>query len=695
MFGDKEFYRSIPKALADDHSTQLLSEALLKNISSSCNTKQQVYLIGKALLPEIDGDYDETGRKFLTILSPNYKIIFLNYENNPEDFQKEFEQYQDDFIDDLRFLAKKFKYENVLGRPRLWKSDLIGQEFVCTKEFDKITDIFEKNKINTNSEEKRKIDMLISLLVGSINDINKIGEKLEFSSLLDQIKRQIILFDSNQTNFLYQEKSQDKIIIQGLSGTGKTELLLHKIRDIYLQENTVFFTCHNKILANTLKNRLIDFFNLFQVGEQIKWEERLWCERAWGSESLPNSGLYSLICHTYGIPFYSYRQYPDFESVCRMAIQDINDKYKGQHKKLLDYIVIDESQDFGDNFIELCGNIVNKQVIIAGDIFQNIFGTQKIDKQADFVLNKCYRTDPRTMMFAHGLSMGLFEPTKLQWLEDEEQWNFCGYLVENIDDGTRLILTRDPIRRFEELESMHAPIHIVENNAKDYYEIAKLIVEQIQNLIAEYSDITPSDVAVIYMSPVFGKKVREYNATVTNYIQYYLDEAGVEWPINRSYETADVLSNHLNITNYNNVKGLEFPFVICVDGQLSSSLKMRNATYMALTRSFLKTIYISTLNSYKNEIECSLLEILQDERMTISKPTEENLCSIHETNLRYDKEQRTYRDVVLDCIKEISSDPLSDLIKNQVYDLLYAQFGQLDDEVVLKEKIQHLIKFFQ
>lgn len=44
------------------------------------------------------------------------------------------------------------------------------------------------------------------------------------------------------------------------------------------------------------------------------------------------------------------------------------------------------------------------------------------------MLDKCYRTDPRTLMFAHSIGMGLFEEPPLNWLRDEE-WKACGYKV--------------------------------------------------------------------------------------------------------------------------------------------------------------------------------------------------------------------------------------------------------------------------
>lgn len=75
------------------------------------------------------------------------------------------------------------------------------------------------------------IDLIISLIVGSINDTSRIN--LEANNLLDTIKSKIILFDTDQTKFVFQSGFGKKSVIQGLAGSGKTELLLHKLKEIY------------------------------------------------------------------------------------------------------------------------------------------------------------------------------------------------------------------------------------------------------------------------------------------------------------------------------------------------------------------------------------------------------------------------------------------------------------------------------
>ncbi|MCJ2086406.1 ATP-binding domain-containing protein [Methylobacterium sp. E-005] len=369
--------------------------------------------------------------------------------------------------------------------------------------------------------------------------------------------------------------------IQGLSGTGKTELLLHKLKDIYIKhsESRIAFTCHNRILADNLKRRIPEFFNFMKVEQQIAWNERLWCMHAWGSYSDTNSGTYRYICDFYSLTFRRFGPTSPFDAVCKEAVEQI--RLKSVNEYAFDYVLIDESQDFPQSFIELCQLVTRQVVYVAGDIFQSIFDERITPTiSPDFLLSKCYRTDPKTLMFSHALGMGLFEPRKLRWLDDAE-WMTCGYIVEKSSDFSFYRLKREPLRRFEDIDEANLDcVNITQSN-----DAVGTIIQTIDLIRTSNPTIEPDDIGIILLDSANSSYV------LADRLEQIIPQH-FGWQVNKAYESKSKLKSHLFISNKNNVKGLEFPFVICVTSAIRDTYSYRNAIYMTLTRSFLKSYLI-------------------------------------------------------------------------------------------------------
>jgi len=579
------------------------------------NPNEQIYIINTPLGEnKYRYDYKENA---IVILSPKHQIIFLDLDNNED----KFEEYYEDFIEDLGFISNKFKYQEYIGRPKKWQSELTVIKSL--QDFDNIEDLLSKNLIP--SELKRTNELLISLIIGSINNIEKIGVDAP-KTLLEKVRNNIILFDGQQTRFIYQEFPKKSVSIQGLSGTGKTELLLHKLKELYTSKEDVkiFFTCHNIALANTLKKRIPEFFNFMKVEKQIEWNKKLWTDRAWGSQKDKNSGLYSYICHFYNIPFLRYSYIIDYKTIFTQALEHINKLEVDEFEYAFDYILIDERQDFPDIFFELCEKIAKHKVYIAGDIFQDIFeSADKVELNVDVVLNRCYRTDPRTLMFAHAIGMGLFEEKKFNWLSDEH-WEASGYKINK--NGRDICLYREPIRRFEDLELEKLPSMKLEQ-----YTGIEQVLDILKSLKAENETLTPDDVAII---------VLDDNKTIYDFV----DKLGFEilsqigWEINRAYDSKVKIDNTLFITNRNNVKGLEFPFVICITARIKDDYRYRNSLYTMLTRSFIQS-YLLIRHFEGLEVQESGLKIINEEKcIKTIEPTDEEKEQIKSTIIKVKEE---------------------------------------------------------
>ena len=583
------------------------------------NPNEQIYLVNSPLgEKKYRYNYQE---KVIILLSPKHKIIFLNLDHSSQD---DFEEFVDEFIEDLGSISDKYDYKQFIGRPKKWKKELVVEESL-NNEFN-VKMLFDEHKIE-DKNLKRKNELIISLITGSINDIKNITLE-EPDTILEKIKNKIILFDGEQTRFIYKNLNKKIIYIQGLSGTGKTELLLHKLREIYVNtdDTKIFFTCHNVALANTLRQRVPEFFDFMKVEKQIEWNKRLWVSNAWGSVSNKNSGFYSYICDFYNIPFLRWSKTITYKDIFKKALEEIEKIPDEEFEYAFDYILIDESQDFPEEFFQLCKKIAKEKVFVAGDIFQDIFEASIEDrvKNVDFVLNRCYRTDPRTLMFAHGIGMGLFEKKKLNWLSDIE-WEASGYKIRR--ENKEVYLCREPIRRFEDLDIENYESMIIQK-LKTYEQIVDLI----ENIKQENPTLKPDDIAIINIEEekwIYG---------FFNELEFMIMDR-FEWKVNKAYETKEKIQDAVFLTNKNNVKGLEFPFVLCVGKKIEDTYRYRNTLYTMLTRSFLQS-YLLLLDDYKIKEQEKGLEIIRKNKcIKTTEPTDEEKQEIKKTIINFKEEK--------------------------------------------------------
>lgn len=266
-----------------DNTLNKVLVAQFENYANS-NPDIQLFLLSAPLGERYSYAYEQSA---MIVLSPGHRLIFIDLANGGNDFN----DYVEDVISDINSISDKYKYQEYIGRVREWKRDLLYIKSVGQKELVNVETLLSETELQGNL--KRKSDLLISLFTGSINDIEKIGAE-QPEELLDKVKKKIVLFDGEQTRFIYRNYAVKKMIsVQGLSGTGKTELLLHKLKELYINndESKIFFTCHNIALADKLKQRIPRFFDFMKVDKQIKWNERLWMSRAWGLKKIPIQGF--------------------------------------------------------------------------------------------------------------------------------------------------------------------------------------------------------------------------------------------------------------------------------------------------------------------------------------------------------------------------------------------------------------------
>lgn len=169
------------------------------------------------------------------------------------------------------------------------------------------------------------------------------------------------------------------------------------------------------------------------------------------------------------------------------------------------------------------------------------------------------------------------------------------------------------------------------------------IINKIQK---ECENVTMNDICVILLDD------NDYTYTWANLIENKISvELG--WTINKAYESKHTIKDTLLISNRNNVKGLEYPFVICVTKGLVGSAHYRNSIYTMLTRSFLKSYLLISDNQLSN---CKVLkkkfeEIDSTDCLVLRKPSDKELREI-ETSFKRMTKRKPLADEIRDYLIE-------------------------------------------
>ncbi|MCC8445431.1 ATP-binding domain-containing protein, partial [Xanthomonas translucens] len=145
----------------------------------------------------------------------------------------------------------------------------------------------------------------------------------------------------------------------------------------------------------------------------------------------------------------------------------------------------------------------------------------------------------------------------------------------------------------------------------------------------------------------------------------------IGWTVNKGYESKQKMVGQVLITNTNNVKGLEFPFVICVTSKITSGYGYRNSLYMTLTRSFLKTYLLTSMDQNAGllpSLHRGLGKINTLGRIEVSEPSMPERNQI-KTTIRYTKNSESFYDFVSRIFDEmhvlpIFRPPLMDIVKS-------------------------------
>jgi superfamily I DNA and RNA helicase len=209
------------------------------------------------------------------------------------------------------------------------------------------------------------------------------------------------------------------------------------------------------------------------------------------------------------------------------------------------------------------------------------------------------------------------------------------------------------------------------------------VLNQIDDIRQQNETVKSEDIAIIFID------TDNYVYSIADNIAAHIEDK-YKWSVNRAYESKQILPNMLLLSNSNNAKGLEFPFVICITSNILDSYKYRNTLYTMLTRSFIQSILIVTKvidGRLKKQLECGLKKIYKDGCICIKEPSNEEKEEI-KTKLEAQESQLSLYDTFSEVCEKLK---ISQIDLQKLLDSYIKLFN--DDVPIDKEKITAWIKF--
>src|SRR5690606_22449806 len=156
-------------------------------------------------------------------------------------------------------------------------------------------------------------------------------------------------------------------------------------------------------------------------------------------------------------------------------------------------------------------------------------------------------------------------------------------------------------------------IHVVEHDKT----AADTLLKIIDDIREKHPTAAQGDFALIFVD-----KANYIYDAISEVKRKIIEKYG--WDVNVSFETKVNDAEKLFISNLNNAKGLEFPFVICYASNLNRNPSFRNAVYTMMARSFLESHLVlgkGVDNALVNSLQHGLKDMLQRGFMDLRIPS--------------------------------------------------------------------------
>ena len=277
---------------------------------------------------------------------------------------------------------------------------------------------------------------------------------------IHDVESKILKFDNEQQDG-YIPAINGPHRIRGLAGSGKTVILAMKVVQTLLREKnpnvSVLYTFSTKSLYQHVQRLIHRFFREFH--DDMSYLDCVKVLHAWGGST--NPGVYYNACRAHDVQpltFSSAQRLAPFgtqafEYACQQLLNTT------EIKPLYDYVFVDEAQDYGKYYLQLCTKLAkNNCVTFGADVFQNIFQPKVItaneifgdvlEFQQDDFLETCYRTPLHVLVAAHAVGLGVYGD-QVQVIESVDSWKGFGYDVLTRNSGNFDLNEQIQVRRSE------------------------------------------------------------------------------------------------------------------------------------------------------------------------------------------------------------------------------------------------------
>ena len=354
------------------------------------------------------------------------------------------------------------------------------------------------------------------------------------AAYLRKVEEKIKFFDLQQHKVAIQTP-QGAQRIRGLAGTGKTIVLAQKAAYMHVQnpEWKIVITFYSQSLYEQIKQYITKFVQDLSNGqlEAPNWEN-IMVIHAWGSRE--RNGFYRNIAEVIGAEFKNYSKAKKFFGTTsgHVAFDGCCGEIIDNHNfipQLYDAILIDEAQDFRENFFRLCyialkepkrivwgydevQSLEQLEIPTAESIFGkdengipivNLDGLYPGEIEKDMILYHCYRNPRPILIASHGFGLGLKRVGgAIQFIDTVAGWRDIGYEIEEanankLEKSQEITLHRPRKHSPHVLEELAGYHNLVTNKVFDnrQQELDWIIKDITQNINEE--ELKPEEIVII------------------------------------------------------------------------------------------------------------------------------------------------------------------------------------------------------